>query len=194
MKKTSGLSLIEMLAAAVVGAVLLLIATPALLRFYQDSVMTSTANQFATSLQYARGQALSLRTTVRVCRSEQPSATPVPVCNPAQGDQGYESGWIVYADPPPGDDQPNQPEDVLQVVDLKLPEGFSIHGNSHVASQVGFTALGTALGTNGVGNGTIVLCDRRGWADNGKYARVVVISTPGRIRTVTGDASSVKSC
>lgn len=190
--RSGGLTLIELLAVIATAVFVMLFAIPALQDFLRDNRLAAATNRFTSSLQFARAEALVRHVTVRVCKLGNPGAA-LPQCS--NGPQGYEQGWIIYADPSPQDFQPNQIEDVLHVSDGEADINFSIRGNSNVAQQIAFAATGITVGTpNGLGNGTIVLCDARGWADKGRYARVVIISTPGRIRVLTGDASTVTSC
>jgi len=108
---------------------------------------------------------------------------------------GYENGWVVYLDSEPYDFQPNSSDEILQVVIPDKRAGLTIHGNTNVASQIAFSPMGNTIGTpSGLGNGTLVLCDSRGWSDAGRHARVVVLSRTGRIRTVPGDQSTASSC
>lgn len=161
MTREHGLTLIELLIALALLAVVLTTAVPAFGRFMQEQRLTTSANQLVTHLQFARGAAITGHTTVTAC----PSADGAS----CTGGNRWDQGWIVYRDPE-RQAQPARPEDVLRVV--QASSGLHMHSGGRF--RVRFQGSGTAYGTNL----TIRVCT----PGNPDAARAVIVSNPGRVR------------
>lgn len=161
MKHSRGLTVIELMVALAVLAVIATTAVPAMGRFVEQQRLTATANTLVGHLQFARGQAISNNTLVAACPSSDGAS--------CTGGNRWEDGWIIYLDPDKAG-QPAEPEDVLRVVDAR-PEHVMHSGGRY---RVRFKASGVAYGTNL----TIRVCTR----GNPEAARAVIVSNPGRVR------------
>lgn len=161
MNHRRGFTLIEMLIAIAVLAVILTTAAPALGRFVEQQRLTTTANQLVAHLQFARGQAITHNKLVAACPSNDGLS--------CTGGNRWEDGWIVYLDPHKSG-QPADPEDVLRVVQGN-PELVMHSGGRY---RVRFKGSGVAYGTNL----TIRVCT----PGNPEAARAVIVSNPGRVR------------
>lgn len=161
MRPKQGFTIIEMMVAIAVLAVILTTAVPALGSFLEQQRLTAGANHLVSHLQFARGQAISRNTLVAACPS-----TDGATCT---GGNRWDDGWIVYLDPDKAG-QPDGPEDVLRVV--QDVEGLSADSDGRY--RVRFKPSGMAYGTNL----TIHLCS----PDNPEAARAVIVSNPGRVR------------
>lgn len=157
-----GLTLIELLIAVALLAVVLTVAVPGMGRFVEQQRLTATANQLVGHLQFARTEAITRNTRVAAC----PSSDGLSCTR----DNRWEAGWIVYLDPDKTG-QPAQAEDVLRVVQA-LPDYIIRSGGRH---RVRFEGSGVAYGTNL----TIRVCVR----GNRHAARAVIVSNPGRVRS-----------
>lgn len=157
-----GLTLIELLVAIALMAVILTIAVPGLGRFVEQQRLTATTNQLVGHLQFARGEAITRHTLVAAC----PSSDGLSCTE----DNRWEEGWIVYLDPHKTG-QPAHPEDVLRVMQAR-PEHI-IHSGERL--RVRFKGSGVAYGTNL----TIHVCSR----SDPESARAVIVSNPGRVRS-----------
>ena len=160
-KPTQGFTIIELMIAIAVLAVILTTAVPAMGRFLEQQRLTAAANGLVAHLQFARGQAISRNTLVAACPSSDGSS--------CTGGNRWDEGWIVYLDPQKTG-QPAQATDVLRVVQA-LPEHVIHSGGRH---RVRFRGSGVAYGTNL----TIRVCAR----GNPDAARAVIVSNPGRVR------------
>lgn len=156
-----GLTLIEMLVAISLLAVVLTTAIPAFGRFMVQQQLTASANALVGHLQYARNEAVIRRTRVAAC--------PSLDGRNCSGTNRWDEGWIVYLDPD-NSGEPESPGHILRVVEGD-PDMRLRSGGRH---RVRFTATGMAYGTNL----TIRVC-RRG---NQEFARAVIVSNPGRVR------------
>jgi type IV fimbrial biogenesis protein FimT len=87
-----GFTLMELMTALGVVAVIAAIAVPNLTPFMQNNRLTSAANDLLRSFQLARTEAIRRQTNVVVCASADPMAAN-PVCT-------YDTfnGWIVFQD------------------------------------------------------------------------------------------------
>lgn len=157
-----GLTVIELMIAVAIMAVILTTAVPALGRFVQQQRVTAATNELVGHLQYARHEAIFRNTYVAACPS-----TDGETCT---GGNRWDEGWIVHLDPD-NSRQPSRPEDVLRVVDGD--EITLMHSAGR--TRVRFQGHGGAYGTNL----TIRVCDREDSAD----PRAVIVSNPGRVRS-----------
>lgn len=158
----TGFTLIEMLIAISVMAVILTTAIPALGQFMAQQRMTAAANSLVGHLNYARSEAVFRNTYVAAC----PSSDGVS----CTGGNRWDIGWIVYLDPEK-EGQPAESEDVLRVVEPQTE--LLMHSAGRY--RVRFQGHGGAYGTNL----TIRICA----PGEPERARAVIVSNPGRVRS-----------
>ncbi|RFF26490.1 MULTISPECIES: GspH/FimT family pseudopilin [unclassified Wenzhouxiangella] len=161
-ERQSGLTLIELMIAVSVMAVILTTAVPALGNFMAQQRLTAAANQLVSHLNYARHEAVFRNQPVAACPSSNGLA--------CTGGNRWDIGWIVYLDPEKKG-QPDGPEDVLRVVEPR--ESLLMHSAGRY--RVRFQGHGGAYGTNL----TIRVCA----PEDPDKARAVIVSNPGRIRS-----------
>ena len=178
-----------------VAAILLAFAVPSLTGFVQTNKMAAATNQFVTTLNYARAQAVSLRSTVVVCKTSNPFPS-TPVCDTSGTASGYETGWVLFADPGAGatPQTSDASASVIRVLKPDAANGLTIRGPSAGSTfyRLAFTPQGMA--STATAGASIVLCDQRQWKSSGQFARVVTISQSGRIASAAGNASSATTC
>jgi type IV fimbrial biogenesis protein FimT len=91
MRKTQhGFTLVELLAALAVVAILVGIATPSLRQFSANSRTIAATNSLVTALATARSEALRQSRTVTVCASSDQQT--------CANSANWSTGWIVFAD------------------------------------------------------------------------------------------------
>lgn len=161
-ERQTGFTLIELLIAISVMAVILTAAVPAFGNFMAQQRLTAAANQLVSHLNFARHEAVFRNQPVAAC----PSSDGLG----CTGGNRWDIGWIVYLDPEKKG-QPDEPEDVLRVVE---PQD-SVDMHSAGRYRVRFQGHGGAYGTNL----TIRVCD----PEDPEMARAVIVSNPGRIRS-----------
>lgn len=165
-----GLTLVELLVAIALVAVLLGLAAPSMAAILNQTRLTAATNTFLASLRLARSEAVRRGGRVTLCKS-----TDGKACAAAGG---WEQGWIVFHDSD-GDGVVDPGEFMIQQTEAQDP-GMVITGNASVARAIVFTATGrnrTAAG--GMQAGTLTLCNK---ADAGGPARQIVIASGGRTR------------
>jgi len=165
-----GFTLVEIMIALAVLSILGTLAVPGFTNLYLDSSRTSAVNAFIHTIFLARSEAIKRGDIVSVCKSSNASS-----CE--NGASDWNRGWIVFAnsdrdEPPVRDDD----EPVLYV-----SEGWR---SGTISSNR--TAFSFRPHIQGVINGTVVFCDRRG----STTARAIIISHVGRPRVARRDASN----
>lgn len=167
-KPTDGFTLIEMLVAIAIAAILLAVAVPSFSAANLSSRLRASSTDLIASAQLARAEAIKRNGIVNLC----PSADGTS-CSPG----GWEQGWIVVA--------PAKGTLAAKVVQRRdaLPAGYKLTA-SHGTTLVSFQPTG--VGATAV---TFTLCRE---APVGNQERVVTIDATGRAasrRTTTGHCS-----
>ena len=92
-KIEQGFTLIELIVAMAVLAILVVIATPSFESVFNNNKLTSNANEMLSTLQTARMEAARRNARVVVCRNDTPDTATA--CNNAAGAW---AGWMSFAD------------------------------------------------------------------------------------------------
>ena len=157
-----GLTMIELLVAIAILAILLSIAVPSFITFVQNSRLVGQTNDLVTSLNYARSEAIKRGVRVSVCsRLNNTTCSDATVFN-------WDAGWLVFINLN-NDAVADAGETVLQVRQ-PLENGNTLRTNG--LQRVTYQSSGFS------GNaGTFLLCDSRGPAGG----RAIVVSQQGRV-------------
>ncbi len=108
-----GLTLVELTATIAVISVALAITIPSWAAFAERSAVSTTANQFLTSLRYARNEAVSRQRHVSLCPSDDGST--------CSGDfRGWSQGYLIFIDND-SDKQRGSQEELLRHETLQYP-------------------------------------------------------------------------
>jgi type IV fimbrial biogenesis protein FimT len=169
MHRTAGATLMELLTTLTIVAILATMAAPGFAMFQLNNRRAAAVNGLLHSLFLARSEAIKRGQIVSVCRSSDGRT-----CDPRAGD--WNSGWIVFAnrdrDEPPERDSG---EDLIT-------SAAAWPGGSITSNRRAYSFRPTI---QGVVNGTIIFCDRRGPA----HARAIIISHTGRPRVAQRDSA-----
>jgi type IV fimbrial biogenesis protein FimT len=170
-----GFTLIELMLAIAVLAVLLGLAVPSFLETVRNNRTISRNNEFIGALNYARSEALKRSDAVSICASDDQAT--------CSGATDWTAGWIVFADQdadgdmdgdPDGDPSTDDGEALLQAQGA-APREFTL--NSGARSFVRF-------GPSGMSSAAEVFdLIRTGCV--GPKARRVTVSVVGRVSTET---------
>ena len=167
---SGGFTLIELMIATALLAILGGLAVPAFTGLLYDSMRSNAVNAFVHTVFLARSEAMKRGQTVSICKSPDGNS-----CNNTASD--WNTGWIAFAnidrDEPPVRDE-NEP---ILAVQGAWPRG-RITANRK--------AFSFRPHVQGIVNGTIVFCDPRGSAT----ARAIIINRAGRPRLAQRDASN----
>lgn len=163
-----GFSLVEVLVATAIAALLAAVAVPAFDSLIGASRLTAATNDLLFSMHLARSEAIKRSSRVALCK------TADGVACSARG--GWEQGWIVFHDA-----NQNGERDAGEAVIQRIQPaggGLRLTGNSPVARHVSYVATGSTRTTGGgFQAGTLTVCS----AGAGE-ARQIVLSAVGRPR------------
>lgn len=201
--RTAGFTLLELMAALGVAAVLIAIGVPSFQNFVRNSRITAPANELLTAAYMARSEAIKRRATTVFCFSTNPTAA-LPDCA-GTGAQG----WIVFVDVAnidvPSANDRNGRVDANEPILLRHDAlGRGVTARTYPAgngSYVGYAASGMArsIGPAGTPITGVVLCDVRGNVAQGggdSAARALQLTATGRprvTRSVT-DIAAMGGC
>ena len=174
LSRQGGFTLLELLVAVAVAAILLALAVPALRVFIQNNREDAEADSLISSLDYARSEAVKRDADVEVCASTVDTSTPAtPTCS---GSTTWNTGWIVETIVPVA----GTPA-VLQVKSpLAAGNTLSATLGGTGVTQITFQPDGFVAAAAGAGlydTTYFTLCDSRGAA----YARDIEISAVGAV-------------
>ena len=164
-QEARGVTLIELLVAVAVMAVLLGIGVPSFQRLQQSMHATTTFHLVTTSMALARMTAVKHHAPVSICPSRDGRY--------CRDDTVWDDGWIVYADP----GRAKQPESVDAVLHRfdRVGPGLTLRSTSR-RTLVRFQRSGMAHGSNV----SVRLCSRSA----GTHLGSVIMNNAGRPRTV----------
>jgi type IV fimbrial biogenesis protein FimT len=164
MRKERGFTLIELMFALSVAAILVSVAVPAVQMFALNSKQTGAINDFVSSLHLARNTAITTNSRVTICASSNAAS-----CEAVS----WDSGWILFRDA-----NSNQTVDGTEAIisSVSQDNGLDIQ-SSQYGQFIMYRPSGRAMSANTATNtGEFTVCDPRG-AGHGK---VVIVDLSGR--------------
>jgi type IV fimbrial biogenesis protein FimT len=178
MQHARGFTLVELMVTIGVAAILIGLAVPGFVTTIRDSQMTSASNDLLVSIQLARSEAIKRHLPVSVCRSAN-ATDDAPSCG---GGDGWQDGWIVFADGTEAAPDPNGTLDDGEQL-LHQSRGFRGSVTAQAAANAApledfVTFLGSGFPQGEVPGGrNLLLCDDR---HSDGAGRVLNISQTGR--------------
>lgn len=166
-----GFTLVELLVALAVGAILLTIAIPGYAFLVNGSRLAAATNDLVTALHLARSEAIKRGVRVSVCKSSNGTAV-TPACDTSAN---WQQGWLVFVDG--GIKGVIDSGDTLLRVQDSLSAAVTIT-TSNFSSFVSYLPSGKSQGPNELANGALRVC----MAGN---RRDIIINNTGRIRLDT---------
>lgn len=174
-----GFTLIEMMVAVALTALLLSMGVPALQQFTSNARQTSTINDFVSSMHIARSTAVTTNFRTTVCASSNGVS-----CEAVTWDQG----WIVFSD---RDSDQTVDNDETIVASSNGADGLEIQ-SAEFGQFLMYRPNGRVMTASAAGNsGQFTVCDNRG----SEYAKVLIVDLSGRPRLSRYQADgSAPSC
>lgn len=172
--KHSGFTLIELIIVLAIAAAVLTLGVPALRDLIRNNTRTAHVNDFVSTLNLARSEAIKRGVRVALCKSSDGATCNTSTC--ASGSNCWENGWIVFVDSDE-DGTLDSGEQILKVHE-SFREGFTLRTDTNFSNWIAFLPDGLSRGASGpFANGTFNICDSRGVNE----ARFIAINTVGRI-------------
>lgn len=180
-KALLGFTLIELIVAIAMAAILLTIAVPSFNELIKNTRIASSANELLASLQHARSEAATRKETIALCTSSEGMSSATPGCNSAID---WSDGWIIFIDrnnDGTRNTASDSTESVIKVHEAMEGGNLSAIGETSVAHNIRFYADGTASAS-----GNVSLCDNRG---SSKSKSVTIERYTGRTFVESGNGS-----
>lgn len=174
---TQGFTLVELIATLAVTAVVLTLGIPSFRDIILSNTITAKANGFIADLTLTRSESIKRGSQVTMCQSTNQSS-----CTET-GE--WEKGWIIFSDA----DEDGVVGDGPVIKSVSAFSGtLTVRGNSTVENSISYKSSGKSSEA-----GSFIFCDERihNFSEDKSKARVVIVSTTGRIRTVKGDDGTV---
>ncbi|MEN9842597.1 MAG: hypothetical protein RLZZ612_426 [Pseudomonadota bacterium] len=182
-----GLTLVELLVAISIAAILGSLAAPALTSFVSRNAVRALSGDFTMSLQRARAEAINRNQCVVMCLSSDPTAAN-PRC--ATTGNNWNVGWVIYVEPTcTGDDALDSTAEATAAVAagrlVYAKESVETRYNL-IPSPASRVILFNARGVSGLsGAASFNIADSyASTADQNKYGRTLCFDKTGRVRSV----------
>jgi type IV fimbrial biogenesis protein FimT len=163
MRRERGFTLIEMMIAVGLTALLMGMAVPALNSFVNNARQTGAINDLVSSMHLARNTAITTNARVTVCASAGGAGCEVTT---------WDQGWVAFTD------QNNNlliDGDDAIISSASEIDGLSIR-SGEFAQVLQFRPNGRVLAAGGINSGEFTVCDGRG----SDYAKVIIVELSGR--------------
>ena len=167
MADSGGFTLVELMMALALAAILLASAAPNWGAFLATSEIRERSVALTRALGVARSEAIKRGTRVDLCPSTDRLRCAVSAT--------WEAGWLMFVN----EGNAAQPASDAAILSREspAPTGISIAANRPVGDYISFTSLGHARRHDGaLQMGTFTICRR------GQDARKVVLANSGRVR------------
>lgn len=172
-----GFTLIELMVAVAILAILLAVGVPSFQSFIASSRLTTANNDLVGAITLARSEAIRRGSRVTVCKSANSTA--------CTDDGGWQQGWIVFIDTTRAgvNAEVNTGETIVSRYEA-LTGSLTLVGDAGLANYISFAADGTVRQMSGAAqSGRIRVCNSSQLMDNSRRARDITITSAGRIAT-----------
>jgi type IV fimbrial biogenesis protein FimT len=183
MHHASGFTLIELMVTIFMSAIIVTMAVPSFTTTIQNNRITSQINDFVSTLNFARTEAIKRGTRVAICKSADASTCDTSTT-------GWQQGWIVFVDSD-SDNNHDGGEEILFTSE-GLSTGTTLTGDSgsNVKNYVVYKASGKTTFPENGGDVELILCDSR---NDNSVTKAITVAPTGRVSTIPATSSSL-SC
>ncbi len=172
-RRIKGFTLIELMVALAVLAILTLVAAPSFLNALSRQRIQSLAGSLHGALAYARTEAVLRQYGVSICASGGSQTT-------CSGSTDYSLGWLIYTTPSAADTQYAAGGDMSL---LRVGQGDArVAAMAGTAPPIRFGPQGQVIGGSSAG---FAVCARSGTSGNGQSTAAV----PGQVLRVSAQGS-----
>ncbi|MBT4523094.1 MAG: prepilin-type N-terminal cleavage/methylation domain-containing protein [Halieaceae bacterium] len=174
-----GFTLLEMMIAMAIAAILMTIAVPGFQNVIRNNRISAASGDLVAALLTAKAESAGRTNFVTVCKRNSGGSG-------CEANGGWEQGWLVFVDED-GDGTVDSGDEILYD-HAALEGGLTAYGTSGITRRVTYRANGM---TNLTSMQTLVLCDQRGYGDN---AKGIMVSIIGRASTSKATDTGAGSC
>jgi type IV fimbrial biogenesis protein FimT len=166
-----------------IAAIMVTIAVPSFTTTIQNNRVTTQLNDFVSTLNVARTEAIKRGARVTVCKS--PDASN---CNTSS--TGWEQGWIVFIDSDA--DETRDSSETILLTSEGMSAGTTLRGatGTDVNNFVSYRSSGKTTFPLAGGVVALILCDSR---NDNSVTKAITVAPTGRVSTVPVNSSSL-SC
>lgn len=181
--KQSGFTLIELIMTIVIGGLIMTLGVPSFSSFMKNNTLTTQANDFVSTVNIARMEAIKRKSNVVICKSSTGTGCGASTL-------GWEDGWIAFVDTD-GDKTVDAGEDIISVK-TALPDGTSLTSTATLTATPGTSNVAFYFDRNGRSSiaagatGYLLLCDSRPGLS---HAKAIHIEPIGRVETISSPSS-----
>ena len=170
--RVAGFTLIELVVAVTILAILLTTGIPSMTEFVTANRVTAQADKFTRDLNYARSEAVKSGLSVFICRSANQTS-----CG---NGTNWEQGWIIFRDA--DSDNTLDAGEEIRTSD-GLTNAYTLRQGGNFANWIAYQPSGVSIGSGGNPNDTFRVC--RPDADTNK-ARSIDVNAMGRVQVSIG--------
>jgi type IV fimbrial biogenesis protein FimT len=176
-KPNAGMTLIELMVAIVIMAILSMLAVPSFQKQIAASRLTSATNDLFTSLTQARADSIRQGVRMTVCVSSNGSS-----CDAVSTTATWSVGWVGFNDPTRAASPALDSGETTTFVVQEIHPSIVVRGTGTTSNYVSFSPDGLAKTlSGGMGNGTIRVCSNSSALPDDERARHIVINRSGRL-------------
>jgi len=179
MKRHSGFTIMELLIVVTVAGILAAIGGPAMGTFIKNNRLQSKTHAVMADILFARGESVTRKKRVVMCRSANSAAAP-PSCGGTANDYGV-GGYIIFVDEDGDSAFDNGTEELLRRGPA-ASKSVTVMANAQVNNNLVFRPDGSTDESGGTGQ--FAICDDRPDADG--LGRRLDVPPHGRPRIRTG--------
>jgi len=181
--------MMELIAAMALSAIVLAMAVPSFQTFIKNNRLETAAEDWVTSLNMARSEAMKRSTEVFLCRSTADNA-----CSPSGTNNNWSEGWILYSTKQntvvPDNHDFTAADDRLLTVGTSTPGEVTITSSTSGDTHISFEANGDRNADVAFGVTPppvrFAVCD-----DRGEFrGKVITVTRTGQITVADADAGN----
>ncbi len=180
--KNQGFSILELLVALSIAAILLVLASPSFSSLIANTRISTSANNFVSSLQIAKIESVARATTITLCvRNPDGDGCLMPAPS------NWQPGWIIFEDKD-SDKFVDAGESVLHISE-PLASKLTLKATPSITNAITYNSSGMLEGITAIQ--TFILCDDRGFIDR---AKGVVVTMTGRGSVLSASQTGETTC
>jgi type IV fimbrial biogenesis protein FimT len=166
-----GFTLIELMVTIAIAAIVMGLAIPSFNTAIKNNRLTAVTNDFITTLNFARSEAVKRGQRITICKSSDGATCVINTTS------DWSQGWMVFNNPN-NNTTVDAGEAVLRVQGATQAQVSIVGQSAGVTSRVSYLPNGNI---SPAGGSTIKICDNR----SGNFGKNIIFNSIGRARTAS---------